>query len=144
VLSKAVHRRAATLIAAVLVTAACTADTGGRLAGTCYDEPPRVPADVPAVPCEEARFEIVSVDTLDGGQDTLPWPGALELSRLTFDRCLEAAETYAGTALPDRVLDLWFHHPTERGWGEGDRDFVCAVQHVDGEPLGGSVKGADA
>jgi hypothetical protein len=27
---------------------------------------------------------------------------------------------------------------------DGDRDFVCAVQHVDGEVLGGSVQGADA
>jgi hypothetical protein len=144
VVSRAVERRAATLITAAILATACTADTGARLAGTCYDEPPRVPDDVPTVPCEDARFEIVSVDTLGGGQDTLPWPGDLELSRLTFDRCLDAAEMYAGAALPDRLLDVWFHHPTERGWEDGDRDFVCAVQHVDGEVLGGSVQGADA
>jgi hypothetical protein len=129
------------LAAAALLTAtACSSSDEQRLTGSCFEHEPRAPAANGTVGCDTGRFEVVSFDTLDGS-DEAAWPGTFELSRATFDRCLDAAETYAGRPLPEAGLDIWIHYPSEDAWRAGDRDFVCAIQRLDGSPLGGSTEG---
>ena len=132
--------RIASTVIALLVLGCTSGDQPGRLAGTCYDEPPRDPDSAPTAECEDGRFEIVSVDVLEAAEDQ-PFPGDETLSTATFDRCLDAAEGYVDAALPDVDLDLWFHHPGEGAWDDGDRQFVCAVSRSDEGPLDGSVNG---
>lgn len=134
-----IGRRLAVATAVVAVLAAsCTGDDAAAFAGSCFEEPPRDPSADAEVACEDARYEIVAVDHLEGGDDAA-WPGDTELTDATFRRCLDAAEEYVGAPLPDHDLDLWFHHPSEDAWRDDDRRFVCAVSRIDEGPLGGSV-----
>ena len=121
-----------------LALVACSDEDTGPQAGDCFGDPPRQVASATAVDCEEATFELVAVAALD---EAGTYPGLAELSALAFDRCSLAADDYTGRDVAASDLDIWFHHPNEQGWADGDRQFVCAVTRVDGRPLGGSTAG---
>ncbi|MFA9431671.1 septum formation family protein [Egicoccus sp. AB-alg2] len=116
----------------------CTGGQTGPQAGDCFADPPRQLATSPTVGCDEGVYELVAVAALD---EQGAYPGLQALSSLAFDRCAAAADEYTGRDVVASDLDIWFHHPSEQSWADGDRQFVCAVTRVDGRPLGGSVAG---
>lgn len=120
----------------VLLLVGCDREAPGPQAGDCFVDPPRQLDTTPTVDCADGVYELVAVSDLD---DEGTYPGLESLSSLAFDRCSLAVEEYTGVELVASDHDLWFHHPTEQGWADGDRKFVCAVTRLDGEPLGGSV-----
>lgn len=120
-----------------LALTGCTSAASGAGSGPCFDEPPHDPDATPQVSCEEGRYELVGVDTLDGS-GLATWPGRLELATDVYDRCLAAAEAYVGAALPELGLDVWFHHPDEAGWAAGDRAVACAVVDLEGTATDGA------
>ncbi|QBI18737.1 hypothetical protein ER308_03675 [Egibacter rhizosphaerae] len=84
-----------------------------------------------------SRFEVVDVDDLERFDDE--YPGRDEVARAAFDRCAAAFEAYVGASPARSALDVWFDHPDERAWADGDRRLVCAASAEEGEALGGSV-----
>lgn len=130
--------RGAVLLAVVVLATACGGDDE---IGACYEEPPRPSADAEQVGCDEARFEVVATGDLDGLGDQ--WPGLTEVSAATFDRCADAFEDYVGADVAGSRFDVWFDHPTEAAWADGERRIVCAATTVDDTPLEGSVEGRE-
>ncbi|MBS3942041.1 MAG: septum formation family protein [Actinobacteria bacterium] len=122
----------------LLALAGCSTEDPGPQAGDCFVDPPRQVDSTPTVDCAEAVYELVAVSDL---ADEGAFPGREALSSLAFDRCSMAVEEYTGVELVTSDYDLWFHHPDEASWSSGNRQFVCAVTRVDGQPLGGSVAG---
>lgn len=95
-----------------------TAHVGRLDAGHCLAQ---LPADgsvsrVEVVPCSSAHeAEVVGVLTLPDGD----WPGADEVEERVGAWCeMDNAQLAAG-------LQPVVWTPTERGWGQGDRDGVC-------------------
>lgn len=120
------------------VLVGCSSEEPGPQTGDCFVDPPRQVETTPTVGCAEAEYELVAVAALD---DEGTYPGLEALSSLAFDRCALAVEEYTGVELAASDYDIWFHHPDETAWGNGDRQFTCAVTRVDGQPLGGSTAG---
>lgn len=119
-------------VVGVLCAALLSACSGGAGLGSgpCFDVPPHDPGATERADCDDARYELVSEETLEGS-GLAGWPGRLELATEVHDRCLEVAEAYVGQPLPEVGYDVWFHHPDEAAWTDGDRDIVCAVEDIE-------------
>ncbi len=130
---------AASLLCGVALTA-CTGSAEGAGTGPCFDEPPHEPGDTARVDCEGARYELVAETTLDGS-GLAGWPGRLELATEVHDRCLEEAEAYVDASLPELGYDVWFSHPGEEAWTDGDRDIICAIEDIEGRARAGAGGG---
>lgn len=133
-----VHRLSVTGF--VCLTLALTACGGQDThAGDCYAEPPRVLDQEHTVDCERATHQVVAVSEVEWEDDA--WPGDRQIASDSFGQCLDVAQNFVGGSLAANGLDVWFQHPTEDQWDEGDRTFVCAVMTLRGTPLDGSVEG---
>ena len=70
------------------------------------------------------------------------FPGDEAMFGVATDECLKYFNGFVGETYENSVLDLFAMYPTSESWSRmGDREVVCAVYHIDGEKLTGSVKG---
>ncbi|MEM9131664.1 MAG: septum formation family protein [Actinomycetota bacterium] len=97
---------------------------------------------VTVVSCGDAHdFEIFHTFELDDGT----YPAPEELENLWIQGCLARFEDFVGSSFDESMLDISAIFPTERSWDElGDREVLCSVTAVDGEPRAGSARGSGA
>ena len=60
------------------------------------------------------------------------YPGQDVLLSFALTPCLEAFETYVGSAFQTSNLDMFIVTPSDQTWVKGHRDFACVVLTVDG------------
>ena len=59
------------------------------------------------------------------------------------DECLKYFEGFIGKSYEKSILDIFSLYPTHDSWSQlNDREVVCAVYHLDGKKLTGSIEGA--
>lgn len=107
--------------------------------GDCFNDPGADAVDtVMAVPCTELHdFEVYhSFDLADGD-----YPGADTIQSQWTQGCLAEFEGFVGTSFDQSLLDISGIFPTEETWNElGDREVLCSVTAVDGNPREGSAR----
>ena len=113
-------------------------DADGQAQATAGSEVERVTV----VSCSDAHdFEIFHTFELDDG----PYPGGDELENLWIQGCLERFDDFVDSGFDESMLDISAIFPTERSWNElGDREVLCSVTAVDGEPRSRSARGSGA
>jgi len=67
--------------------------------------------------------------------DGSDFPGFLRLRNESRRACQEVFENYTGTSFLQSDLDLDTIAPNGTTWLEGDREVICLVVTIDGEPL---------
>lgn len=113
--------------------------------GDCFDDPDElenVVYDVAAVPCSEPHdnevFAVKSVGTVFGDG----FPGRSVIEQHSYDSCVASFSTYVGVDYAESSLEVFTFTPTEESWGEGDREFVCALYSLDFAKLTGTARGS--
>ncbi|HET6211614.1 MAG TPA: septum formation family protein [Micromonosporaceae bacterium] len=92
---------------------------------------------LPIVSCTEPHEgEVFAIITLAGDD----WPGAQAAAEAAQSQCAESFLGYAPTAANDARLALYFLHPTERSWGQGNHSATCIATDPAGK-RSGSVRG---
>ncbi|KAA0234961.1 MAG: hypothetical protein EDR02_06940 [Actinobacteria bacterium] len=151
VISFQTARRAVTLLAFVVVVAACGGPSepvrqdggvveGGELrpsalrVGDCITDQEPTPGYVEVVPCEESHVREVFLLS------------ELEVDRYDRDEIDESArgicgdpEAVAGYAGGTADLAVFWYVPTEAEYDEGESFLVCALRSASDEPLTGSL-----
>jgi hypothetical protein len=96
--------------------------------------------DVDGVPCDEPHaFEVYAVADYHGAA----YPGTDAAFEAAFgDVCVPPFESYVGVPYADSTLWASAITPTEEGWGEGDREFICHLHERDATPMSGSQRGS--
>jgi hypothetical protein len=97
-------------------------------------------SDVDGVPCDEPHaFEVFAVADYNGGV----FPATDEQFQAAFaEVCIPPFEDYVGIAYADSVLWASAITPTEDGWNDGDREFICHLHEEEATPLSESQRGA--
>lgn len=102
---------------------------------TDYDD---TVSSVPIVDCDEPHdFEVYYEGVVDESGD---YPGEDELSDMVDEGCVDAFEDFVGSPYATSALyqtSLW---PTEEGWEQGSRDYLCLVGHMDGSQSTGTLE----
>jgi hypothetical protein len=70
------------------------------------------------------------------------FPGEDELLSLADEVCEEAFEGYVGASYEESDYDISYTAPSEQTWSVGDRESLCFLFDLEGEPLTGSAKDA--
>ena len=109
--------------------------------GDCFDSGEEIEiSDVDGVPCTESHaYEVFAV----GDYDAEVYPATRAQSDDAFASvCLGAFEEYVG--LPYASSELWASMitPSEEGWNDGDREFICYLHEEDDAPMTSSMEGA--
>ncbi|MGI8759603.1 MAG: septum formation family protein, partial [Acidimicrobiales bacterium] len=103
--------------------------------GDCFDDPGNLDdvEAVPAVPCDQPHAnEAYYAFDLDGDD----FPGTEQVEELAIDGCLAEFEAFVGTPYEESTLDIFYLAPSTSSWDDfDDREVLCAVYGVDGEPL---------
>ena len=72
------------------------------------------------------------------------FPGQEQVSALAGEACLERFQAFVGREYEASVLDFYSIFPTSESFAErDDREVICAVHHVDGRKLIGSMRGSE-
>lgn len=108
--------------------------------GDCFDDQSYSDAidDVPGVPCAEPHDNEVYAlfDT-----SLASFPGEDEMFDIAFEECLTHFKAYVGEPYDTSVLDVFPIIPTLDSWKRlKDREVVCALYHLEGEKLVGTMK----
>ncbi len=91
------------------------------------------------VPCGLPHYgEVVARTHLPASTDS--YPGEEEVLLTGLDRCRPPIERYVGASLTASGLGLFVNFPTADTWRAGDREFICSVKSLSGQPLNGSVE----
>jgi hypothetical protein len=91
------------------------------------------------VDCDRPHdLEVVEVLEIDAFDE---YPGDAEVTRWTFERCVERFEEYVGEPYGSSLLDLDVAVPDEGLWRDGDRTARCGVTNADGSRRDRSVRG---
>lgn len=111
--------------------------------GSCFNEAgpeSETVLTVIVVPCEEPHlFEVYHSFELEDG----PYPGDESVEDRWIAGCLAEFEAFVGMSFDESELDISGIFPTEDTWvGVGDREVLCSVTPVDGEPRSGSARGS--
>jgi hypothetical protein len=92
-------------------------------------------SSLPAVPCAQphdgevfATFEITAAT----------FPGDAELKKQAETGCVQRLAEYSAAAATDDKLEIYFLHPTERSWAQGDHEVTCVA--IDTNKRSGSLK----
>jgi len=103
-------------------------------------EATEAPMEIETVPCEEPHdSEVYAVFDLPDGD----FPGEEEVTAAADDGCFNEFEPFVGNSYDNSVLDIEYFFPSQESWSfDGDRQVVCMVYHLEGEPLVGSAKGS--
>jgi hypothetical protein len=81
-------------------------------------------ASLPAVPCAEPHEgEVFGKFDITTGS----WPGDAEIAKQAEEGCVERLEAYAPGAVDDENLEIFFLHPTEQSWAQGDDEVICVA-----------------
>lgn len=109
--------------------------------GDCFNGPGADGADtvltVMVVPCDELHeFEVYhAFDLADGA-----YPGTDTVQERWIAGCLDEFEGFVGVPFDESELDISGIFPTEETWNDlGDREVLCSVTAVSGEPRTGSA-----
>ncbi len=71
------------------------------------------------------------------------FPGDVSMSNEATNACLKYFEGFIGTSYEESVLDIFSLYPTDASWSQmNDREVVCAVYHINGKKLTGSIEGS--
>ena len=110
-------------------------------AGDCFNAGEETEiSDVHGVPCDEPHaYEVFAVQTYGGG--ALPASDA-QLETVFGELCVPPFQTYVGTAYQTSELWASFVTPTEDGWNDGDREFICYLFEEDESTMTRSMAGA--
>nr|MDT0659166.1 septum formation family protein [Micromonospora sp. DSM 115978] len=88
---------------------------------------------VPAVPCAEPHeAEVFALFEVSGDA----FPGDAEISSQSEEQCTQRLAEYAPAAVEDENLELFFLHPTQESWAQGDREVVCIANDPSGQRTG--------
>jgi len=110
-------------------------------AGDCIDLPGRATGDGPVaevtrVACTDPHdAQVFAVVALAAG----PFPGDDELRAIADDECVARFVAALGTEYATSGLEIVHLRPAPPTWRTGDRDLVCAVVDLAGEPLVGDL-----
>lgn len=118
-------------------------DVEDLVAGDCFDDPEGLEeiSTVTTVPCDEAHDnEVYLVARYEDGRDAL-FPSDVEREDTIEEECFGAFEEFAGVSYELSALDIFTLEPSPESWEEGDRELLCAVYRVDGQPMVGSQRG---
>lgn len=94
---------------------------------------------LPVVPCAESHEgEVFHSFDLTGTD----FPGDAALQDEGASGCLDAFDGYVGIDFFESIYDLGPITPSERSWNViGDREVLCVLFRVDGQPSTGSARG---
>jgi hypothetical protein len=109
--------------------------------GDCFDDPgPGEVETVMVMPCEgEHDFEVYHRFMLPDGS----YPGAQAIQDAWIEGCLAEFELFVGTSFDESMLDISGIYPTRESWeGIDDREVLCSVTAVNGQPRAGSAQGS--
>lgn len=113
--------------------------------GDCFDDPDEIDDvvyDVAAVPCSEPHdnevFAVKSVGTVFGDD----FPGREAIEQYSYESCVASFQDYVGVDYAQSSLAVFTFTPTDESWGEGDREFVCALYSIDLVKLNGTALGS--
>ena len=113
--------------------------------GDCFDDPDEMEDfvyDVSAVPCSEPHdnevFAVKSVGTVFGDD----FPGRSAIEQYSYESCVASFPDYVGVDYAESSLAVFTFTPTDESWGEGDREFVCALYSIDLVKLNGTALGS--
>ncbi len=112
--------------------------------GDCFNAPSSGSAmlvdQVTVVPCAEPHdFEVYHAFDLTGDA----FPGDDVIEDRWISGCLDRFEPFVGIPFDQSVLDISAIFPTEETWESlDDREVVCSVTAVSGEPRSGSAAGS--
>jgi hypothetical protein len=97
-------------------------------------------SDVDGVPCDQPHaFEVYAVADYAG--DTYPATDP-QFQAAFGEVCVPPFESYVGIPYADSVLWASAITPTEEGWNDGDREFICHLHEENATPLSESQRGA--
>ncbi len=117
--------------------------------GDCFDDSQEVLdagadvvefQDLAGLPCSEPHDnEVYAVFDLYLER----FRGASALYDMASDECLERFESFVGMSYAESILDIFYLAPTAESWSQGnDREISCAIFHLEGEKLTGSMSGS--
>ncbi|MDH3679533.1 MAG: septum formation family protein [Acidimicrobiia bacterium] len=112
--------------------------------GDCFNGPGAEGGEtvltVMVVPCDQLHeFEVYHAFDLADGD----FPGMDVVQNLWISGCLDEFERFVGVPFDESDLDISGIFPTEETWNDlNDREVLCSVTAVSGEPRSGSARGA--
>lgn len=109
--------------------------------GDCvFDSPESEVETLDAISCSEDHdLEVYALFDLPDGD----FPGNAEVDIAAENGCLERFDAYVGIAYAESVYGFTYLTPLEDGWNNlGDREVVCLLGRIDGEPNIGSAENA--
>ena len=91
-----------------------------------------------AVPCaDEHDLEVFALFDMPEGD----FPGDAAVDSAADAGCLQRFDAYVGLAYADSVYAFTYLTPLESGWNEiDDREIVCMLARIDGEPNIGTAE----
>ena len=97
-------------------------------------------SDVEGVPCDEPHsFEVFAVADYSGDE----YPGTDPQFEAAFaEVCIPPFEDYVGIPYADSTLWASAITPTQEGWNDGDREFICHLHEEDATEVTESQRGA--
>jgi hypothetical protein len=94
-------------------------------------------SSLPRVPCTEPHEgEVFAVFDLPAGA----YPGESRLADQARRQCADRFEGYAPSAVDDTSIELFFLHPTQLSWAQGDHEVTCVATDPNRKRTG-SLKG---
>jgi hypothetical protein len=124
------------------ITGAGTLHISDVRVGDCFDLDDATAAEVDeirAVPCDEPhQFEAFFAANMPSG----PYPSRAAIDAELEAQCLPAFQSYVGRDYETSELYITSFEPTESGWRDGDRSYLCVASTFDAEeePLTGSIR----
>lgn len=112
--------------------------------GDCFNDADVIEDEavaVAAVPCSEPHDNEVFALHTTGPAFGDAFPGIPALDQYTYETCVSSFPGYVGSNYADSSLEIFTFFPTEEGWSEGDRGFVCVLYALDFSKLTGSARG---
>lgn len=108
--------------------------------GDCIAEAEQGIVDqVGIVPCDEPHeAEVYFTEDMTDSS----FPGEDAVLEFVQDECIPAFEEFVGADFATSELDIFPLTPTEQTWDSGDREVICMVTEVSGEPKTGTAEGA--
>ncbi len=128
-------------------TEAPTTTVGGQLdvfslqIGDCvFDSPESEVETLDAIACtDEHDLEVYALFDLPDGD----FPGTAAVDAAAEEGCLDRFDAYVGIAYAESVYAFTYLTPLEGGWNNlDDREVVCLLGRIDGEPNIGSAANA--
>lgn len=94
--------------------------------------------DLAGLPCSKPHDnEVYAV--FDVSLATFPGDGAM--FDVATNECLSHFKSFVGKSYDDSLLEIFPMYPTRESWlQKSDREVVCALYHLEGEKLTGSVE----